>query len=168
MSELLEEIEQEERFSVNDDQQADWCLRKITEADAELERLTEWYECQKERAKERHDSRVSYFTGLLQEYFKKVPAHETKTMSKYTLPSGDLVMSKSKEDYKPVDEETILNWCYQNDPDLIKVKTTPNWAELKKRLVTVDGNIIDKETGIRVEGVELFTKESEFKAKVRA
>lgn len=167
MSALLEELEQEERFTVTDDQKADWCLRKIAEADAELERLEEWYERQIELAREHHDSRVAYFTGLLREYFSTVPAHETKTMSKYSLPSGELVMSKAKEDYSLADKEKCLSWCVTNDPELIKTVPSIKWMEMKKRLTTVDGRIVDKETGLFVDGVEIEEKPEEFKVKAR-
>lgn len=167
MSALLEELEQEERFTVTDDQNADWCLRKIAEADAELARLTEWYERQKALATERRDSRVAYFTGLLQEYFSTVPAHETKTMSKYTLPSGELVLTKAKADYTKADDEKLLRWCVTNDPDLVKVTTVPKWADIKKRLTVVEGKIVDKETGLFVDGVEIEEKPEEFKVKAR-
>lgn len=167
MSALLEELEQEERFTVTDDQKADWCLRKIAEADAELARLTDWYERQTALAQERHDSRVAYFTGLLQEYFSTVPAHETKTMSKYTLPSGELVLIKAKADYVKADDEKLLSWCVTNDPDLVKVTTAPKWADIKKRLTTVDGKVADKETGLFVDGVVIEPKEAEFKVKAR-
>ena len=167
MSALLEEMEQEERFQITDDQKADWCLRKIAEADAELARLTDWYERQTALAQERHDSRVAYFTGLLQEYFSTVPAHETKTMSKYTLPSGELVLTKAKTDYVKADDEKLLSWCMSNDPDLVKVTTALNWGDLKKRLTTVDGKVADQETGLFVDGVVIEPKEAEFKVKAR-
>lgn len=167
MSALLEELEQEERFTVTDDQKADWCLRKIAEADAELAKLTEWYERQTALAQERHDSRVAYFTGLLQEYFSTVPAHETKTMSKYQLPSGELVLTKPKADYAKADEEKLLSWCLTNDPDLVKVTTSPKWSDIKKRLIVVDGKVADRETGMFVDGVEIEEKQGKFEAKVR-
>lgn len=169
MSALLEELEQEERFTVTDDQKADWCLRKIAEADAELKRLTDWYERQTALAQERRDSRVAYFTGLLRDYFSTVPAKETKTMSKYSLPSGELVMTKAKEDFKAADKEKLLSWCITNDPELIKVESSPKWAEIKKRLTTdAEGKIVDSETGLFVDGVELEEKPEEFKVKARA
>jgi hypothetical protein len=161
------EEEQEERFQVTDDQKADWCLRKIAEADAELQKLTDWYERQTALAKEQHDSRVAYFTGLLQEYFSTVPAHETKTMSKYTLPSGELVLTKAKNDFVKADEEKLLSWCVSNDPYLVKVTTAPKWADLKKRLVVVEGKIVDSDTGLFVDGVEIEEKPAEFKVKAR-
>lgn len=175
MSEAWADIEQsmwqeepeQERFTVTDDQKADWCVRKIAEADEELERLKDWYKRQADYAQERRDSKVAYFTGLLQEYFNMVPAHETKTMSKYTLPSGELVMTKAKADYVKADEEKLLSWCVTNDPELVKVTTAPKWADIKKRLATVDGRIVDKETGLFVDGVEIEEKPEEFKVKAR-
>lgn len=169
MSELLEELEQVEQFQVTDDQKADWCLQKIAEADAELEKLTAWYQRQIDLAKEHHESRVSYFTELLKKYFSTVPAKETKTMSKYSLPSGELIMSKAKEDFKAADKEKLLSWCITNDPELIKVESSPKWAEIKKRLTTdAEGKIVDSETGLFVDGVELEEKPEEFKVKARA
>lgn len=167
IADVFEEARSDDRFRVTDDQTADWCLRKIAKEDEELAKLNEWYERQKKLAQERHDSRVAYYTGLLHEYFDTVPAHSTKTMSKYTLPSGELVMSKPKADYTKADEEKLLSWCVANDPDLVKVTTTPKWADIKKRLTTVDGKIVDKDTGLFVDGVEIEEKPEEFKVKVR-
>lgn len=168
MSELMEEQELREDFRLTDDQQADWALRKIAEADAELTRMTEWYQRQIELAQQKHEERVRYFTGLLQDYFGQVPVKETKTMSKYELPSGRLVMNKAKDDYKAADTEALLSWCIANDPELVKISTAPKWAEIKKRLVTVDGKAVDKETGMNVDGVEIEEKPAEFKVKVGA
>ena len=168
MSELMEEQELREDFRLTDDQQADWALRKIAEADAELARMTEWYQRQIELAQQKHDERVAYFTGLLQDYFGQVPVKETKTMSKYELPSGRLVMNKAKDDYKAVDTEALLSWCISNEPELVKITTAPRWADIKKRLVTLDGKAVDKETGMVVDGVEIEEKPAEFKVKVGA
>ena len=168
MSELREEEELREGFRLGDDQQADWALRKIAEADQELDRMTGWYQRQIELAQQKHEEQVRYFTGLLQEYFWQVPVKETKTMSKYELPSGKLVLNKAKDDYKAVDNEALLSWCMTNEPDLVKITTAPKWAEIKKRLVTQDGKAVDKETGMFVAGVEIEEKPAEFKVKVGA
>ena len=158
----------EERFVVTDDKSADWVIRKIMEEDAELERLTDWYERQKKSIKEQHDFRVEYLTGLLEDYFTQVPAKETKTQRKYRLPSGDMVFTKEKADFTVSDEERLLKWCSENDPDLVKVVSSTKWGELKKRLETVEGMIVDHETGLFVDGVKIETKPGEFKVKVRA
>ena len=158
----------EERFRVENDQQADWCLRKIAEADRELERMKGWYEMQTEAAQKEHDSRVNYFTCLLQDYFSTVPVHETKTMEKYQLPSGELVLNKAKADFVKADEEKLLKWCADNDPYLIKVTTAPKWGDLKKRLTVIEGKAVDADTGLFVDGVEIEDKPKEFKVKVGA
>ena len=157
----------EERFIVTDDMGADWCIRKIREEDAELARLEAWYDRQKKAAREQHDHRVAYFTALLEDYFKQVPARDTKTQRKYSLPAGDMILTKEKADFKAADEERLLSWCLTNDPDLVKTTVAPKWAEIKKRLSCVEGMIIDSETGLFVDGVQVETKPSEFKVKVR-
>lgn len=158
----------EERFIVTDDMSADWCVRKIMEEDEQLAKLNDWYDRQKKLAKEQHDYRVQYFTGLLQDYFGSVPARETKTQRKYSLPSGDMILSKERTDFRAADEEKLLSWCLTHDPDLVKTVVSPKWMEIKKRLTDVEGMIVDSETGLFVDGVEIETKPEEFKVKVRA
>lgn len=159
-----EELEQKV-FTVRDDQAAEWCLRKILEAEAEYNRMEEWYDMQILKARERCESTVHYMKTLLQDYFSTVPVHETKTLMKYQLPSGELVMSKAKDDFKPSDADKLLNWCVTNDPDLVKVSTSPKWADIKKRLTVVGGKIVDKQTGLFVDGVEIEHKEAKFEVK---
>lgn len=84
MSEAPEIMETAEDFQITDDQTADWAVRKIKDADAELERMKNWFEAQIIAAKDRHDQTVSYFSGKLAQYMDTVPARETKTTRKYS------------------------------------------------------------------------------------
>lgn len=153
-----------EPFEVTDDSKADWAAQKIQEAEAEFEKLKDWYQRQIELAKQRRDSDVEYFTSLLQDYFKTVPARETKTQWKYSLPCGmDMVLTKEKDELAVVDEQKLMSWCVSNDPELLKTTVSPKWADIKKRLTLVNGSIVDSETGLFVEGVEMKQKEREFK-----
>ena len=144
-----EELEQKV-FLVRDDQAAEWCMKKIREAEAEYNRMEEWYDMQIQKARERCESTVNYMTTLLM---------------KYQLPSGELVLSKAKDDYKAADNQKLLDWCAVNDPDLLKTVQSPKWADIKKRLTTVDGKVVDKETGLFVDGVEIEHKEAKFEVK---
>lgn len=155
----------DDHFVVDDDAKADWALRKIAEADAELLRMEDWYKQQLEVAQQRHDDRIAFFTGLLAAYFGRVPTKETKTMQKYSLPSGELVLTKEKTDFKATDPEQLLGWCQENDPTLVAVELKPAWAEIKKRLQATDAGIVDTETGQVVDGVALVTKPETFQAK---
>jgi hypothetical protein len=58
-----------------------------------------------------------------------------------------------------------MAWGAVNDPDLLKTVQSPKWADIKKRLTTVDGKIVDKETGLFVDGVEIEHKEAKFEVK---
>lgn len=155
----------DDHFVVDDDAKADWALRKIAEADAELLRMEDWYKQQLEVAQQRHDDRIAFFTGLLAAYFGRVPVKETKTLQKYSLPSGELVLTKEKTDFKATDPALLLGWCQENDPTLVAVELKPAWAEIKKRLQATDAGIVDTETGQVVDGVALITKPETFQAK---
>ncbi len=164
----MENYEMEaEGFVIDNDQKADWAVRKIAEADAEFERMDAWYKSQIEAVKKQHDDTVAFFTGLLSGYFAQVPVKDTKTMQKYALPSGELIRSKEKQDFKAVDNAVLLGWCQENDPTLVAVEMKPAWAEIKKRLTMTDNGVVDTETGMIVDGVELITKPEEFKIRVK-
>lgn len=161
------ETEEEQEFEIRDDQTADWAVRKIKDADAELERMETWFKAQLTAAKDRHDQTVAYFSGKLARYMETVPARETKTTRKYELASGELVITKEKTDFKATDSEALLGWCQENDPTLVKVVLEPAWASVKKRLQMTDAGIVDTETGAIVDGVEQVTKPAEFKVKTK-
>ena len=169
MSEAFDmyEEEQAQGFVITDDQMADWAVRKIVEADKELERMEAWYALQLQQVRDKHDRAVGFFNARLAEYLGKVPAKETKTTIKYALLSGDMVLTKAKPDYEPVDEEKLLGWCKMNAPELVKVTMRPAWADVKKRLVVSGDSIVDKETGVIVDGVESVLKPASFKVRMK-
>lgn len=167
MSEAPEIMETAEEFQITDDQTADWAVRKIKDADAELERMKNWFEAQIIAAIDRHDQTVSYFSGKLAQYMDTVPARETKTTRKYSLASGELVLTKEKEDFTVADDEALLGWCQLNAPELVKVKMEAAWADVKKRLQMTEAGVVDTETGMIVEGVEQTVKPMTFKVKAK-
>ena len=163
----MEQEQQDEQWEIVDDQAADWAIRQIASADAELGRMETWYKDQLQRVIDRHDQRVAFFTGKLASYMGKVPAKETKTTIKYALASGEMVLTKEKEDFSVSDDEALLGWCQTNAPELVKVELKPAWAEIKKRLQATDAGIVDTETGAIVEGVEQIVKPEKFAVKVK-
>ena len=158
----MEGTQEREPFTVKDDRAAEWCLKKIAEANEEQERMLAWYYTQIETLKKQTQDEVSYFKGLLRAYFETVPAKETKTQRKYNLPSGSLVFHKAKQDFGCDDPETLVGWCLVNDPALVKTEVRPRWADIKKRLTLTDAGIVDTETGLKVEGVVMLDKPEEF------
>jgi len=158
----LEEIKGQDRegFTVNDINQASWCLRKIRAlktkinetkelAAQERERINNWEKAESKGSEES----IGYFENLLCDYFKRV--RETDPKAKVSTPYGKISSRKSTK-WNYTDEEGLLKYLKENNSDLIRTKEEINKAELKKKYK--DG--IDKETGEILPGVQVSTEES--------
>ncbi len=144
----------EERFIVDDDQKAEWCLNKLKELDSEKEKWVTFYEMQKKKAVQNCEYGQETFKTMLNDYFMTIPHKETKTQESYSLPSGKLVLKKERTEFEKVDEEALLEWCKKKGKEFIKVSESVKWADLKARI---------KDSGELPEGVEVVTKPAEFK-----
>ena len=170
MSELMneEEILQEDEqitFIVDDDQKADWCLEKIREANAEKERWTAFYMDRLKKLCDAEDARIQRMEFLLQQYFRTVPHKETKTQQSYALPSGKLVYKRQQPEWTH-DDSVLLPWVMENVPNMVKVKESVDWAELKKELSVVGDAIVNAD-GLIVPGVTVMERPDVFKVEVK-
>ena len=117
----------DDRWTPDSDQQADWCLRKIREAQEDKARWKEFYQEQMRRAEEKADRTIGFMQDALLRYFRQVPHKETKTTEKYALPSGELVYTKAKVDYVR-DDDAILAWAKESHPEFVKVEESVRWS----------------------------------------
>lgn len=168
MSELLQD-ETREEFSVIDDATAQWCMKKIKEAEADRAMWKAHYEAQMEKVNKAADESIAYFTGKLEEYFATVPHKATKTTESYSLPGGKLVQKKQNPEYKTDDAE-LLQWLKENFMfDFIKTKTveSADWAGLKKIVtVTPDGAHVATDDGEIIPGVTVTPRPDVFKVEM--
>jgi len=155
-------------WRIENDQQADWAMAKIAEAEAELDRWETFYLGMIEQVRKKTQYTVETMRGKLAEYFETVPHKATATQEKYSLPSGDLVL-KAKRKVWNHDNDQLLAWARQNGmTDLIKTTEAIDWQKLKKRLVeAADGIICDQETGLVCDAVTVETVEPEFVVRVK-
>ena len=160
--ELQEELQDTPTgFCVDNDVKADWTLRKIAEIQAERDRMVDFHERQIEVTKAQAEMRINYLMEHLRRYTACVPMKETKTQSKYSLPSGDLVLKKPSVAFRR-DDEKLLKWLKESDNGgLIAVKMSPAWAEIKKQITVVDGKAVLTDTGEIIDGVEPYMTEAE-------
>ena len=170
MSELLKELEEkletEEEFRVDDDQKAEWCLQKIREANADMEKWLEFYDQRKEAVKADTANRIAFFEHHLREYSNSVPHKVTKTQENYPLPSGKLVFKQQEPEYER-DDENVLAWLKENGGEkYIKVKESLDWSGLKKTL-TVCGETVADENGEVIPGIKAIEREPVFKVEVK-
>ena len=108
---------------------------------------------------------TSLTSGYLLDQIDSKFIKATKTQVSYTLPSGKLVLKHQEPEYKPNDE-ILIPWLEKNNPSLIKVKKTADWAGLKKTL-TLDGTDMLTEDGEIVPGITVTPREDVFKVEVK-
>lgn len=175
MNKILDDVEEmdahlteeEVRFTVDDDSKAEWCLRKIREANDEAERMQEWYTEQMRRILKRRDARVSFFEGKLESYFAIVPKRETKTQKTYSLPGGKMILKKQSPEFER-DDKLVLAWLNANEEKkFIKIKEAVDWAELKKTLEICGNEAVFTETGEIIPGISVTERPEKFVVEVK-
>ena len=151
----------EERFVIDNDQKAEWSLRKIKEREDDFERvkalaLSEIEKVTKliEEEKAKCDSDTAFLRAALDAYMDSVKCRETKTgIRKYKLLSGELVRKPGKTTLAHNDDVLTDYLLRSGRTDMIRVKQVPLWGEYKRTLAVHDGVVIDTNTGDVVEGV---------------
>lgn len=156
-----------EPFRLTDDKAAEWCIRKIREAQNEKQRWRDYYAEQQRKIDQEADNSIGYFETLLADYFDTVPHKRTKTQESYQLPSGKLVRKQQAPEYQR-DEAALLPWLKQNAPELVKVTEAADWAALKKQLVIApDWETVATEDGEIVPGVKAIPRPEVFRVEIK-
>ena len=93
----------------------------------------------------------AFISAELRNLAEQVPQKHSKTQSKVSLLTGEVVIKKPKKNLV-VDKERLVAWLQENSyTDYVLEKTTivADWKEFKKRLALDEeaGGIIDTETG---------------------
>lgn len=161
-----------QRFRIQDDNQADWALRKIARARQdmkeaeetaamEIEKINRWLDGQRDESLRTE----RFFTALLQEYYE--PRFMTNPDKKtYKLPSGK-VQRRTQQPQFDRDNEALLAWLKQRGmTDYIEVKETPKWGELKQQVQVVGEHVVIKDGPLKgeiIDGVEVVHRPPTFR-----
>lgn len=159
----IEENEQEERagFVIDNDQKADWAVRRIAELEADTQKWKDYYKAQSERVAQSNQQSIDYFIALLESYFDTVPHKATKTSEKYKLPSGVLVRKAQAPEYER-DDAQIIAWCTKNAPSCVENVPKLKWTALKGLIEENNGQAIDEITGEVVPGIKIIPRDPVF------
>ena len=162
---IAELLEESGDFRITNDLMADWAVEKINAARAERDRLVSLVQEKIEQLQEKrqlymsnYEENTSYLRGKLMDYFLTVKTQNTKTMKKYKLVSGTLVLKRQQPLYER-DEGALLAWAETTVPELVKVTKEVSWADLKKQTdvsgdkLLLDGEIIPGVTVVEREDV---------------
>jgi len=157
--ELGEELQD---IAVFDDASAEYLLKRIAEANDQYERMEAWYTFQLSKAKEVRDRTLSWAMSNLRGYMDVVPAKAAKTQSSYELPGGKLVLKHQAPKFETKDEE-LVPWLKANRPELVKIKESSDWDNLKKELkISPEGTSMVTEDGEIVPGVTVTPRGDKF------
>ena len=171
----MEQINEQEGFTIDNDQKANWAIKKIREEIAEADRLKAIIIAERESLAEKEkaideklDNETKYLKGLLFRYFESVKHKETKTQETYKLLDGSLVFKKpSVKIVKPESDDQLVSYLEQGQPDLIDTIKKPRWGEFKKNLtLTDDGEVVDMATGEKLDFVKTEEDPGSFDVKV--
>lgn len=175
---MNETAEVRERFEVDNDMKAEWCLSKIRKARQEQQRETEelnrqmqFYKDQIEIVAARADDEVAFFEEMLRGYFNKRVedgfAKSTKTKTAYKLPTGELTLKHVAPEFRR-DDKAVMEWLRtEHAGDHIKVVESLDWAGLKKELQVTGNGCVVPSTGEIVPGIEVVEREDEFVVEVK-
>lgn len=164
---ILEDGIQEESVTpwrIENDSQADWAVRKIREAEQTVEKWEEFYAQKIAEIKAQTERDTANLRAALEIYFNGQMHKVTKTQESYSLPSGKLVLKKQQPEFS-LDEEKLLPWVKANCPELVKVKESTNWAELKKRVAVDGANVVTADAEI-VPGITVTDRPDVFRVEV--
>lgn len=152
----------ESEFVVTDDQLAEWCVKKIREAQQNVAKWRAHYDQQMQRIENEANSTIEYMSAKLEAYFDTVPHKESKTQQSYKLPGAKLVRKHQQPKFE-IDDATTVAWLEENKRyDLVKIAKSADWAALKK-ITTVNGESVVTEDGEIVPGIKATQREDVFK-----
>jgi len=162
-----------EGFVIDNDQKAEWALRKIREHRADSNRMAmvcnaeiERYERIRKEAEDKCARDCAYLESLLYAYFVTVPHKATKTQESYKLPTGALKKKIQGPEYVRADAD-ILAWLNeQGMSDYIEVKPSLKWGELKKVITANGETAVYPETGEIIPGVKIVERDPVFVVEV--
>lgn len=166
---LLEQVRNEEAergFLIRDDIDAERCLRRIKAIQKEYGEYLAAYEERIKKAKERCKQEIEVEEQRLKDYFQTVPHKKGKTSESYQLAGGKLVQKRQEPEYV-IDQEKLVPYLQQNNPDYVRVKKEADWSALKKTVVVKGKEVFDGETGEIIPGIEAVAREDKFAIQMR-
>ena len=165
MSEILK-TEAEQTFIIDNDQKAEWALRKIAEARNDAQKWIDYYTRQIETIKAQTAEDTANLESMLYAYFQSVPHKKTKTQESYPLPGGTLVFKKQTPEFKREDDK-VIEWLKKSGgTQFVKVAESLDWAGLKKTVTVLDENVVT-EDGEVVPGITVIEREPKFAVEVK-
>lgn len=170
LHEFLDEQEQvqDNSFVVDDENKANWALRKIKQmndtkeknnalAQAEIDKIERW----QNEVNEQAQSSIDYFQSLLVEYATNKRKENPKFKS-MKLPNGRIGFRKRQPKWIYDNEKVIETLEKAELSDFIRVTKSPSKADIKKAFEVVGDKVVNPDTGEFLEGITVEQQDDNF------
>ncbi|MBP2629856.1 MAG: putative phage protein [Firmicutes bacterium] len=143
-------------FVIDDDNKADWAVRKILErqkainnaeqlAKERIEKINAWLNT----IKKDYEPGIEFLSEKLRNYAQLKIVGKSKTVK---MPSGNISFRNKTPEYfingEKIDgkNKTLIDYVRNNCTELLIVEESADWTELKKQLVVLkDGRVLSPE-----------------------
>jgi phage/plasmid-associated DNA primase len=168
-----------DHFIIDNDQKANWALRKIRhlkqkkkeneefanteieEIQKEIDEVNQWLESENDSL----DNDIEYMEGLLRVYAEQLKADDPE-LKTHKLPFGQLQFRKQRDKWR-YDNDKLLEFAEKNLKNTIKIKKQVDKRKLKKKIRVVGSKAVVADTGELIEGIEVIKRGEKFKVKVK-
>jgi phage/plasmid-associated DNA primase len=166
-----------DHFIIDDDQKANWALRKIrhlkqkkkenkefanTEIETiqkEIDEVNQWLESENSSL----DNDIEYMEGILRVYAEQLKKDDPE-LKTHKLPFGQLQFRKQRDKWE-YDDDKLLEFAEANIKDAVKIKKSVDKRKLKQKLKVVGDKAVVADTGEVIEGVKVIKRGEKFKVK---
>lgn len=157
-----------EGFTINDENKANWALRKIKQmkdtieknnalAQAEIDKIEDW----RERENEKSQTSIDYFQSLLAQYALEQRERDPKFKS-LNLPNGRIGFRKRQPKWIYDNDKVIETLEKANLSDFIRVTKAPSKADIKKAFEVAGDKVVNPDTGEVLEGITVEQQDDNF------
>jgi len=108
-------------FIIDNEQAANWIVRKIVEARAYGERAAEWAAAEKRRAEQEEERLMFLFGAQLRAWVVAELRRLNNRKKSIALPAGRIGFRHEDSRIAIDDEDVVLAWCRQHLPEAVKV-----------------------------------------------
>lgn len=167
-----EQTEEKEAWKIEDLGGADWCFRKIKEAEDDFNEQVKYVKAEIEKYQEyinklerQKEDKTGFFKYKLQEYLMARQEEDPNFKLKTMVGSANF---KNKTTWDYGNEDKLIEFLENHDlTDFVKIKENKsiNKSELRKNMLVLENGIVTYINGQIIEGV-VVNKEKEFFVKL--
>lgn len=168
---------QDDYFVIDNDQKANWALRKIKHLKNKKDKNDEFAETEIETIQKEIDEVNSWlesensslnndieYLEMKLKYYALDLKDDDPELKTHKLPFGQLQFRKQRKKWK-YDDSKLLEFAEKNLKDAVKIKKRVDKRKLKKKIKIVGSKAVVSDTGEVIEGIKVIKRGEKFKVK---